>query len=201
MEPLPPDLLVETPSKRNEPRIAFTAVFEAGLIRPGDILHDAGGRHHATVMADGTIALGQIVGSIHKLGALAQGLPACNGWTYWHVTTADGTTPIDTLRVRYRALVAGVLISRPMPLSELCEKLADLLDKAKGPSYTSASLSASTRAQVAQLVEHATENRSVGGSIPPLGTTRASPRPPFGRTANFETDVHYRSARLISCYH
>ena len=37
-------------------------------------------------------------------------------------------------------------------------------------------------AQVAQLVEHATENRSVGGSIPPLGTTypskdvRESPR-------------------------
>ena len=28
-------------------------------------------------------------------------------------------------------------------------------------------------AQVAQLVEHATENRSVGGSIPPLGTTTA----------------------------
>ena len=27
-------------------------------------------------------------------------------------------------------------------------------------------------AQVAQLVEHATENRSVGGSIPPLGTIR-----------------------------
>jgi hypothetical protein len=29
-------------------------------------------------------------------------------------------------------------------------------------------------AQVAQLVEHATENRSVGGSIPPLGTTLPS---------------------------
>src|SRR3954469_13909902 len=29
-------------------------------------------------------------------------------------------------------------------------------------------------AQVAQLVEHATENRSVGGSIPPLGTTSCS---------------------------
>jgi hypothetical protein len=27
-------------------------------------------------------------------------------------------------------------------------------------------------AQVAQLVEHATENRSVGGSIPPLGTIK-----------------------------
>jgi hypothetical protein len=29
---------------------------------------------------------------------------------------------------------------------------------------------AQSSAQVAQLVEHATENRSVGGSIPPLGT-------------------------------
>lgn len=31
-------------------------------------------------------------------------------------------------------------------------------------------LQPTARAQVAQLVEHATENRSVGGSIPPLGT-------------------------------
>ena len=31
-----------------------------------------------------------------------------------------------------------------------------------------------SNAQVAQLVEHATENRSVGGSIPPLGTTSLS---------------------------
>ena len=30
-------------------------------------------------------------------------------------------------------------------------------------------------AQVAQLVEHATENRGVGGSIPPLGTTSLTP--------------------------
>src|SRR5712672_645115 len=29
-------------------------------------------------------------------------------------------------------------------------------------------------AQVAQLVEHATENRSVGGSIPPLGTIKVN---------------------------
>lgn len=30
------------------------------------------------------------------------------------------------------------------------------------------------RAQVAQLVEHVTENHGVGGSIPPLGTTTAN---------------------------
>jgi modification methylase len=37
------------------------------------------------VRADGTLALGPAIGSIHKIGALAQGLPACNGWTFWHV--------------------------------------------------------------------------------------------------------------------
>ena len=37
-------------------------------------------------------------------------------------------------------------------------------------------------AQVAQLVEHATENRSVGGSIPPLGTI--SPESEFDGRAN-----------------
>jgi hypothetical protein len=40
------------------------------------------------------------------------------------------------------------------------------------PAYRRASNRGLMRdAQVAQLVEHATENRSVGGSIPPLGTT------------------------------
>ena len=82
--PLPAALRAEMPSKRTEPRIAFAAVVEAGLIQPGDVLRDEKGRHEIIVMADGTVALGQIVGSIHKLGALAQGLPACNGWTYWH---------------------------------------------------------------------------------------------------------------------
>jgi hypothetical protein len=33
------------------------------------------------------------------------------------------------------------------------------------------------KAQVAQLVEHVTENHGVGGSIPPLGTTNPPLRP------------------------
>ena len=42
-------------------------------------------------------------------------------------------------------------------------------------------------AQVAQLVEHATENRSVGGSIPPLGTIpilRKFPKTPPDQTVS-----------------
>jgi modification methylase len=55
------------------------------------------------VRADGAIALGDAVGSIHRIGALAQGLEACNGWTYWHVQNGRGLTLIDALRAQVRA--------------------------------------------------------------------------------------------------
>jgi hypothetical protein len=46
-----------------------------------------------------------------------------------------------------------------------------VVDRAARPDYKPAlSGLGQGSAQVAQLVEHATENRSVGGSIPPLGT-------------------------------
>ena len=40
--------------------------------------------------ADGAVSLDGTVGSIHRIGALAQGLEACNGWTFWHVETPKG---------------------------------------------------------------------------------------------------------------
>ena len=48
---------------------------------PGAALVDEKRRYRAIVRADGSLSLGPAIGSIHKIGALAQGLPACNGWT------------------------------------------------------------------------------------------------------------------------
>ena len=97
------DALFEMPTRRSEPRVAFASLVEAGLIEAGSMLTDPTRKHRATIRPDGTIALGGIVGSIHKIGALAQGLPACNGWTYW-LTERNGTwLPIDTLRTEVRA--------------------------------------------------------------------------------------------------
>jgi len=84
--------------KRSEPRIPFASVVERALLVPGAILTDERGRHSAKVRVDGSIMLGDIVGSIHKIGALAQGLPACNGWTFWHYEAAGRRQPIDALR-------------------------------------------------------------------------------------------------------
>jgi hypothetical protein len=96
------DALALAPAKRSEPRVAFASVVEMGLLAPGTVLTDEKRRHNAVVRADGALGLNQIVGSIHKMGALAQGLPACNGWTFWHYETKGGLKPIDALRAQIR---------------------------------------------------------------------------------------------------
>src|SRR5271170_5998567 len=102
-EPLPEPALATFMTARDAPRVPFTALLERGLVRPGVKLVDAKKRHRALVRADGAIALGEAVGSIHRIGALAQGLEACNGWTFWHVETPRGLTLIDALRAQVRA--------------------------------------------------------------------------------------------------
>jgi modification methylase len=103
IEPLPEPTLAAFMTAREAPRVPFSALIERGLVTPGVRLVDAKRRHRALVRADGAIALGEAVGSIHRIGALAQGLEACNGWTFWHVETAAGLTLIDLLRAQVRA--------------------------------------------------------------------------------------------------
>ncbi len=109
VEPLPEDAVATAPTKRSEPRIAFASLVEAGLIAPGVRLTDAKRRHQAMVRADGAVMVGDIIGSIHKAGALVQGLPACNGWTFWHFERDGALAPIDELRsvVRTQLRVAA----------------------------------------------------------------------------------------------
>jgi modification methylase len=97
-----PDLLV-TGSKKSEVKVPFGQIVEAGLLQPGDVLYCPKGKQAAKVRADGSLAVGEWTGSIHKVGALVQAAPACNGWTYWHFRTDAGLAPIDVLRSRVRA--------------------------------------------------------------------------------------------------
>jgi modification methylase len=103
VEPLPHAAIVAIADKRSEPRIPFAAIVEAGLLQAGEILVDERKRHAAMVRADGTLSVGAITGSIHKIGALLQGLPACNGWTFWHFARDGRYQPIDALRSLLRA--------------------------------------------------------------------------------------------------
>ncbi|MFN3672952.1 MAG: modification methylase, partial [Bosea sp. (in: a-proteobacteria)] len=107
IEPLPPEAFALAPSRRSEPRVPFLSLVEAGLVKAGETVTDEKRRHSAIIRADGTLVLGPAVGSIHKVGALAQGLPACNGWTFWHVEREGGLLLLDALRGKIRAEMAA----------------------------------------------------------------------------------------------
>lgn len=111
IQPVNDTNLLITPAKREEPRIPFGHIIERGLLQPGDILYDERKRHRARVKADATLTaasrLGEVSGSIHKVAATIQGLPACNGWTFWCFDRNGALTPIDLLRQRIRAEMVG----------------------------------------------------------------------------------------------
>jgi modification methylase len=103
VEPLPASAIAPFVTAREAQRVPFSSLLERGMILPGALLCDAKRKVQALVRADGAIALGARVGSIHRIGALAQGLDACNGWTFWHVVTPKGLVSIDELRAEVRA--------------------------------------------------------------------------------------------------
>ncbi len=112
VEPLDEATLVPFMSAREAPRVAFSSLVERGLVKAGATVTDAKKKVRAVVRPDGSLTLksekgAPFVGSIHKVGAMAQGLEACNGWDFWHVEDKKGLTPIDALRAVVRAEMAG----------------------------------------------------------------------------------------------
>ena len=97
--------LVVTTGKRAEPRVAFGALLESGLLKPGAVLTDSKKRWKAKVRIDGSLEREGETASIHKMGAMVQGLDACNGWTFWHVKDGRNWIQIDELRKTYRTEV------------------------------------------------------------------------------------------------
>ena len=93
-------LLVSRPGEAPADRIVRDL---PSLLRPGDRLYAPDGSREARVRADGSLIHGDLTGSIHKLGALMENAPACNGWTYWRFKTDQGFKSIDTLRAEIRA--------------------------------------------------------------------------------------------------
>ncbi len=84
-----------------QPKVSFGVLVENGLIAPGSELIDAKKRFRATVRVDGSIMTDQGAGSIHRMGALLQNAPSCNGWSFWHIASQGKLVPISELRDRY----------------------------------------------------------------------------------------------------
>src|SRR5438477_7479379 len=67
--PLDESAMQTVPDKREQPRVAFGALVENGLVPAGPRLPDGKRRWNASVRADGSIVSGSKSGSIHQVGA------------------------------------------------------------------------------------------------------------------------------------
>jgi modification methylase len=102
------------PTKREAVRIPFGSLVEQGLITAGTTVFDRQRRVSAMVGPDGSLSAGDIRGSIHKVGALLQNAPSCNGWTFWHFERDGMLQPLDVLRA---ALATQSVTVTPDPMS------------------------------------------------------------------------------------
>ena len=96
------ECLSVTKSKKDQPRIPFGTLVEEGYLNPGGLLFDGRQRWFAKIRIDGSVISKNEKGSIHSVGAKVQGLPACNGWTFWHTKYKGSIVQIDTLRTIVR---------------------------------------------------------------------------------------------------
>ena len=77
-----PPLFV-SPSPRNQPRIAFGALLENGLLEAGERLYfGSGDQISARVLSDGALEYDGQRGSIHEIARIIRKGP-CNGWEAW----------------------------------------------------------------------------------------------------------------------
>ncbi len=92
-------------TRRNQPRLPFGALLEAGLLQPGTTLYfDKSIEKSATVLADGSLRTPDGTrGSIHKIGVYYSKGPSCNGWDHWYLLDDEGQwLVIDLFREQIR---------------------------------------------------------------------------------------------------
>jgi modification methylase len=100
--PLDESALETMQSPKSQPRVSFGQLVENGYIRAGAQLTDKKRRFGAIVRADGSLKWTDKYGSIHKIGAMVQNAPSCNGWNFWYYQTREGELKvIDDLRQTY----------------------------------------------------------------------------------------------------
>jgi predicted metal-dependent RNase len=88
--------------KEKQDRVPFETLVKEKLIKAGDLLHTRK-TYNATafILADGKLEYKNKKGSIHRIGALIQQTPSCNGWKFWYILRDDKSVLIDDLRNEY----------------------------------------------------------------------------------------------------
>ena len=89
--------------KEKKIKIPFTDLIKEKLISVGDFLYTRKKYNKkAKILENGSLLYeDNIVGSIHKIGALIQQTPSCNGWKFWYLSKDNKILLLDDLRAQY----------------------------------------------------------------------------------------------------
>jgi DNA modification methylase len=104
--------VIELTEPRHQTRVPFGALLETNLLQPGQTLYFIRNGITATVLADGHIRCGELIGSIHGVAkSLSNGAPV-NGWDCWSIEVRNGERlSIEKLRRQFRTqMEQGVTI-------------------------------------------------------------------------------------------
>jgi modification methylase len=89
--------------KESQAKVPFINLIKTKIIRSGEILHTRK-RYNKTakVLDNGNLLYDDnIIGSIHKIGAIIQQTPSCNGWKFWYAIKDHKPFLLDDLRTEY----------------------------------------------------------------------------------------------------
>lgn len=89
------------PFEAKKPKVPFGNLIESGFVKAGEKLFSKDKKLKAEVLANATIVLNDISGSIHSVSAQALGKTSNNGWTFWFVERNNNLKSIDELRKEY----------------------------------------------------------------------------------------------------
>jgi modification methylase len=107
-------------------RVPFETLLKERIIKPGEPLY-ARKSHKAAafVLSNGKLEYRNSIGSIHKIGAMIQQTPSCNGWKFWYILRDDKPVLIDELRNEYLREKTGGFLRSALPKG-ICEGPGDL---------------------------------------------------------------------------
>jgi hypothetical protein len=96
--------------KVKQKRVSFETLVKEEFIRVGESLC-AKKKYNvvAFVLSDGNLQYQNAKGSIHRIGAVIQQTPSCNGWKFWHIVRNDKSILIDELRTEYLKARSAIL--------------------------------------------------------------------------------------------
>lgn len=81
----------------------FINLIKTKIIKSGEILYTRKRYNKvAKVLGSGNLLYNDnIIGSIHRIGAIIQQAPSCNGWKFWYAIKDNKTLLLDDLRTQY----------------------------------------------------------------------------------------------------